>query len=96
MTQIDMLDQEYLFWSAEHGEVFLFARDADQAWEKFYEEHSGNGDYEVVVAEIHRCPKCDFPSGETRNITDSWGADLYSCHVCDDCGEQFGGDLNDA
>jgi hypothetical protein len=96
MTQTDIPEEEYLFWSQEHGEVYLFARDEDHALEKFYEMYSGIGDYEVVVERIERCHKCEWPCFGTKNIRDSWGADLYSCLVCDNCGEQFGGDLNDA
>lgn len=45
-------DKEYLFWSKEHGEVQIFAQDEQEAWDKFYEEHSGNGDYEVTIQEV--------------------------------------------
>lgn len=96
MTPNDTPEEEYLFWSQEHGEVFLFARDADHALEKFYEMYSGNGDYEIVMERIERCPKCEWPCSEMRTIKDVWCVELYTCHVCDNCGEQFGGDLNDA
>jgi hypothetical protein len=96
MTPTDKPEEEYLFWSQEHGEVFLFARDADHALEKFYEMYSGNGDYEIVMERIERCPKCEWPCSEMRTIKDVWCVELYTCHVCDNCGEQFGGDLNDA
>jgi len=89
-------EEEYLFWSQEHGEVYLFARDEAHAHEKFYEMYSGNGDYEIVMSRIERCPKCEWPCSEMRTIKDVWCVELYTCHVCDNCGEQFGGDLNDA
>jgi hypothetical protein len=96
MAPTDTPEEEYLFWSQEHGEVFLFARDADHAHEKFYEMYSGNGDYEIVMERIERCPKCEWPCSEMRTIKDVWCVELYTCLVCDNCGEQFGGDLNDA
>lgn len=41
--------QSYLFWSQEHGDVYINADNEQEAWDKFYEDHCGNGDYEVVV-----------------------------------------------
>ena len=43
---------DYLFWSEEHGEVEISALDEQDAWNKFYEEYSGNGDYEVTLEQI--------------------------------------------
>jgi hypothetical protein len=41
--------QSYLFWSQEHGDVYIHAENEEKAWDKFYDTHNGNGDYEVVV-----------------------------------------------
>jgi hypothetical protein len=41
--------RNFLIWSQEHGDVYVFAPDVEQALDAFYEQYSGNGDYEVVV-----------------------------------------------
>lgn len=49
----------YMFWSEEHGEVYVYAPDIDKAWEAFYEDRSGNGDYEVVVHTLNERGEID-------------------------------------
>ena len=43
---------KYLFWSEEHGEVEISAQCEQDAWDMFYEEYSGNGDYEVTLEQV--------------------------------------------
>jgi len=50
-TEQDRMNR-YLFWSEEHGEVEISAQCEQEAWDKFYEEYSGNGDYEVTLEQI--------------------------------------------
>jgi hypothetical protein len=50
-TEQDRMNR-YLFWSEEHGEVEISAECEQDAWDKFYEEYSGNGDYEVTLEQI--------------------------------------------
>jgi len=42
----------YLFWSEEYGEVEISAETEQEAWDLFYEEHNGNGDFEVTLEQI--------------------------------------------
>lgn len=44
--------KQYLFWSEKHGDVDIFAENEEEAWEKFYDDHNGSGDYEVVIHEV--------------------------------------------
>jgi len=49
--------------------------------------------------EVHRateCPKCHYMNHKQSTVRDSWNVDLYSCYVCENCGEQYGGDLDHA
>jgi DNA-directed RNA polymerase subunit RPC12/RpoP len=49
--------------------------------------------------EVHlatECPKCHYMNHKQSTIRDSWNVDLYTCYVCENCGEQYGGDLDHA
>lgn len=52
MSLKEITMNKYLFWSEEHGEVEISAETEQDAWDMFYEEYSGNGDYEVTLEQI--------------------------------------------
>lgn len=69
--------------------------DAKAEFHKTYPEAEAL-DEQLEVYLATECPKCHYMNHKQSNITDSWGADLYSCYVCESCAEQYGGDLDHA
>jgi hypothetical protein len=49
--------KEFAYWTEKHGEGQIFARNEQEAIDKFYEEHNGNGDYELVIYEVDSIPE---------------------------------------
>ena len=67
--------------------------DAKDEFKKTYPEVKAD-DSQLEAHEASECLNCHYMNHKQSTITDSWGADLYSCYVCESCGEQYGGDLD--
>lgn len=68
--------------------------DAKDEFKSTYPEVAAD-DSQLEVYEATECPKCQYMNHKQSTVRDSWNMDLYSCYVCENCAEQYGGDLDD-
>jgi hypothetical protein len=81
----------------EYREALVRATSPEDAVQQFgaiYPEVP-EGDF-VEVNLAYLCNECGWPSIKQSNVRDISGADAYTCHVCENCGHHFGGDLDHA
>jgi len=81
----------------EYREALVRATSPEDAVQQFgaiYPEVP-EGDF-VEVNLAYLCTDCGWPSIATQNVHYPNVGDAYSCHVCENCGYHFGGDLDHA